>query len=106
VEESDGQAKISLTTPNEEGSVLITQESNGKIEIKITSGSKITIDSQGISLETPNKVKVQASQVDVTASKVNVDAALSKFSGVVKCDVLQATTVVATTYTPGAGNVW
>jgi hypothetical protein len=24
----------------------------------------------------------------------------------VKCDVLQATTVVATTYTPGAGNVW
>src|SRR5215207_4390758 len=106
VEESDGQAKISLTTPNDEGSVLVTQESNGKIEIKITSGSKITIDSQGVSLETPNKVKVQASQVDVTAAKVNVDAALSKFSGVVKCDVLQATTVVATTYTPGAGNVW
>jgi uncharacterized protein involved in type VI secretion and phage assembly len=110
VEESDGQAQISLTTPNDEGSVLVTQESNGKIEIKITSGSKITIDSQGISLETPNKVKVQASlqasQVDVTAAKVNVDAALSKFSGVVKCDVLQATTVVATTYTPGAGNVW
>ena len=25
---------------------------------------------------------------------------------VVKCDVMQATTVIATTYTPGAGNVW
>jgi hypothetical protein len=24
----------------------------------------------------------------------------------VKCDVMQATTVIATTYTPGAGNVW
>jgi len=51
-------------------------------------------------------VKVQASQVEVSAGMVKVDAAISKFSGVVKCDVLQATTVVASTYTPGAGNIW
>jgi hypothetical protein len=37
---------------------------------------------------------------------VNVDAAMAKFSGVVKCEVLLATTVVGTTYTPGAGNIW
>jgi len=37
---------------------------------------------------------------------VKVDAAIADFSGIVKCDVLQANTVVAQTYTPGAGNVW
>jgi len=28
------------------------------------------------------------------------------FSGIVQCQVLQATTVVSSIYTPGAGNVW
>ena len=55
----------------------------------------ITIDPQGVSVDTPSKVKVQASQVEVTAGTVKVDAAMSTFSGVVKCDVLQATTVIA-----------
>ena len=57
-------------------------------------------------MRTPNLVKLQASQVEVTAGQVDVKAAMSTFSGVVKCDVLKATTVVAETYTPGAGNVW
>jgi hypothetical protein len=49
---------------------------------------------------------VQATNVEVTAGTVDVNAAMSKFSGIVKCDVLQATTVISSTYTPGAGNVW
>jgi hypothetical protein len=44
--------------------------------------------------------------VQVSAGQVTVNAAMSTFSGMVKCDVMQATTVIATTYTPGAGNVW
>ena len=41
-----------------------------------------------------------------SAGMVTVDAALAKFSGIVKCEVLQATSVISTTYTPGAGNIW
>ena len=52
------------------------------------------------------QVSVQASQVEVNAGQVTVNAAVSNFSGIVRCDVLQATTVVASTYTPGAGNIW
>jgi len=37
---------------------------------------------------------------------VTVDAAMSKFSGVVKCDVLISNSVISTSYTPGAGNIW
>jgi hypothetical protein len=37
---------------------------------------------------------------------VDVDAGMAKFSGVVECQTLVATSVVAANYTPGAGNVW
>lgn len=104
VEESASTAKIELTTPNGVKGTL-TDEGGGKIELEAM-GSKITMESSGITIETSGNVKVQASKVDVTAAQVNVDAAMSKFSGVVTCDVLKATTVIGSTYTPGAGNVW
>lgn len=104
VEENPGQATISLTTPNGVSGEM-TDTGGGKIEFK-AAGTTITVDSAGVSVQTPSKVKVQASQVEVTAGMVKVDAAMSQFSGIVKCDVLQTTTVISTTYTPGAGNVW
>lgn len=104
VEESQGQETIKLSTPGG-NTATITDASGGKIELKQGS-STITMDSSGIAIKTSSQVKVDASTVTVTASMVKVDAAMAKFSGIVKCDVLQATTVVASTYTPGAGNVW
>jgi hypothetical protein len=59
-----------------------------------------------VAIQAAAKVSVQASQVEVTAGQVTVNAATSSFSGLVRCDVLQATTVIAATYTPGAGNIW
>ncbi|HVG18986.1 MAG TPA: phage baseplate assembly protein V [Blastocatellia bacterium] len=104
VEEGPGESTISFTTPGGVSGEM-TDSGGGKIEFK-AAGTTITVDSGGVSVQTPSKVKVQASQVEVTAGMVKVDAAMSQFSGIVKCDVLQATTVISTTYTPGAGNVW
>lgn len=104
VEDGAGNATIKLSTPGQVEAEL-TQSGGGRIELK-AAGSTVKMDSGGVSVDTPATVKVQASQVQVTAPMVTVDAAMSKFSGVVKCDVLQATTVIASTYTPGAGNVW
>ena len=104
VEEGSGNATIKLTTPGNVSAEL-TQAGGGKIELK-AAGATVTIDTSGVSISTSSTVKVDASKVSVTAAQVNVDAAMSKFSGIVKCDVLQATTVVSSTYTPGAGNVW
>ncbi len=107
VEERSGQETIRFSTPGGQKGTL-TDEAGGKIELAQSGGSTIKIDTQGISINAPSgKVTVQAaSQVEVTAAQVNVNAAMSKFSGMVKCDVLQATTVIASTYTPGAGNIW
>lgn len=102
--EGGGGGTISFTTPGGVSGVL-TDDSSGKIEFK-AAGTTITVDTSGVSVQVPAKVSVQASQVEVNSGQVTVNAAMSSFSGVVRCDVLQATTVVASTYTPGAGNVW
>jgi uncharacterized protein involved in type VI secretion and phage assembly len=104
VEEASGQPTISMTTPGGVTGTL-TDTGGGKFELE-AAGSRITIDPSGVTIQTPSKVKVQASQLEVTAGQVKVDAALATFSGIVKCQVLQTTTVIAATYTPGAGNVW
>ena len=63
---------------------------------------------QGVTINAPTaQVQVTAaSSMSVTAPQLNVNAAMATFSGIVQCQVMQATTVVGTTYTPGAGNVW
>jgi uncharacterized protein involved in type VI secretion and phage assembly len=104
VEEASGRPTISLTTPDGVSGTL-TDAGGGQIELK-AAGTTITIDPRGVAIQTPAKVSVQASQVQVTAGQVKVDAAIADFSGVVKCQVLQSTTVISSTYTPGAGNVW
>jgi uncharacterized protein involved in type VI secretion and phage assembly len=104
VEANSGQPTISFSTP---GGVTgkLTDEAGGKIEL-VASGTTITVVPSGLSVQSGANVQVQSSQVQVTAGQVSVNAAMSQFSGVVQCDTLIATTVVSSTYTPGAGNVW
>ena len=85
--------------------LTITEDSGGEITLE-KGGESIKLSSSGISITSSAKVEVQASQVDVSAGMVKVDAGMSQFSGVVKCDTLIATSVVGSTYTPGAGNIW
>ena len=103
-EPASGQPTIKLTTPNGVSAEL-TDMGGGKIECK-GAGTTITVNSSGVSIQCPALVKVQASTVEVKAGMVTVDAAMSKFSGVVKCDTLITNAVVSTSYTPGAGNIW
>lgn len=103
-EPRDSQPKISLSTP---GGVTteLTDEGGGRIECR-SAGTTITVDSSGVSIDCPGRVTVNGSTVNVTAGMVSVDAGMATFSGVVQCTTLIATTVVGSTYTPGAGNVW
>ncbi len=107
VEEQSGQETVQFTTP---GGLTgkMTDAGGGSIEFSNTSGTSVKLDQQGVTINAPaGKVSITAaSSVEVTSGQVSVTAAISTFSGMVKCDVLQATTVIGTTYTPGAGNVW
>lgn len=104
VEESEGNAKITLEVPGGVSATL-SQSSGGSLKLE-AAGNTVTMDTQGVSVQAASKVSVSAGQVEVTAGQVTVNAAMASFSGVVQCSTLQATTVTAATYLPGAGNVW
>jgi uncharacterized protein involved in type VI secretion and phage assembly len=85
--------------------VRITDGGGGEINIEMGS-EMVKMSSGGIEITSSSKVKIEAPQVEVQAAMVKVDAGFSQFSGVVKCDTLIANSVVSTSYTPGAGNIW
>jgi len=90
------------------GGQRITLEDNpGSVRVEDANGNSVTLTTAGIAIQASAAVKVTAGgPVDVSASIVNVNAGMSKFSGVVQCDTLIANSVVASNYTPGAGNIW
>ena len=104
VEEAGGSPQISLTTPGGV-TVELRRPGGGKLTCR-AQGSTITVDGAGVSVRTGATVAVDAGQVEVTAGSVRSRPGTATFSGVVQCNTLIATTVMASTYTPGAGNVW
>jgi phage baseplate assembly protein gpV len=97
------QSVLHVRTPG--GLEIHLDDAAGRVTIS-GQGSTIRIDSTGVTIDAAAQVQVNASQVKVSAGMVEVDAGMSKFSGVVQCDTLIANSVVAASYTPGAGNVW
>lgn len=86
--------------------VTIATEAGQRIELDPNSTS-VTIDNGAgttISLD-PSGVEIDAPTVTVNASIVTVDAATASFAGIIQADTIVATNVVASNYTPGAGNV-
>ncbi len=105
LDDADGQEKLILETPG--GQKLTLKDGPGVVEIVDSNGNSFKMESSGITVNASAKVTITAgAQVEVNAGQVTVNAAMSRFSGVVQCDTMIATTVVGTSYTPGAGNIW
>ena len=106
IEDNSGPT-IQFTTPGQLSGKM-TDSGGGSIEFTDSMQTSIKIDSNGVTINAPTaQVQVTAaSSMTVNAPQLTVNSAIATFSGIVQCQVMQATTVVATTYTPGAGNVW
>jgi len=99
-----GQETLTLETPG--GQTITLKDGPGAITCEDSNGNTVKMESAGVTIQAAAKVKIQASTVEVSAGMVTVDTAMAKFSGVVKCETLIATSVISTSYTPGAGNIW
>jgi uncharacterized protein involved in type VI secretion and phage assembly len=103
LDDEDGKENLVLETP---GGQKITLKDPGTVEIVDSNGNSIKLESGGITINTSAKVTLQASQVSVSASMVQVDSGMSKFSGVVQADTVICNSIISSSYTPGAGNIW
>lgn len=104
LDDTDGQETLTLETPG--GQKLTLKDGPGSATLEDSNGNSIKLESAGITVTASAKVTVNASSVSVSAGMVSVDAGMSKFSGVVQCDTLITNSVVSSSYTPGAGNIW
>ncbi len=73
--------------------------------IQDTNGNTITLDAAGIHIQSAAAVRLDCSQIALTASQISLNAAMVKASGVIQCDTIIANSVVGSSYTPGAGNL-
>jgi len=104
LDDQDGQETLTLETPG--GQKITLKDGAGSIEAKDSNGNSIKMESSGITVNAASKVTISAGKVDISAGMVTVDAGMSKFSGVVKADTVITNSVVSSSYTPGAGNIW
>jgi phage baseplate assembly protein V len=88
------------------GHRIALDDGNQKIEITDANGNSIVLDAAGVSITATAKLKIAASTIEIDAGMLTVNAGMSKFSGIVQSDTLITNSVIAASYTPGAGNIW
>ena len=92
-----------LSTPYVVG--VLSTGSSAPVEIADEHGNSIRLSSSGIEITAAAAVRLSTSTTEVTTGSMKVDAGMSDFSGVVKTSTLIADSVIASSYSPGAGNV-
>lgn len=103
LDDSSRSASLTLETPA--GQRIEIKDGSPAIEISDSSGNSIRLEPSGISITASANVTVSGSAVEVNAGLLTVNSGLAKFSGVVQANTVIANSVIAATYTPGAGNV-
>ena len=104
LDDSSGKETFIAETPG--GQKVTLKDGPGAVEIVDSNGNSIKLESSGITLTASAKVTINAGQMAISAGMVTVDAGMSKFSGVVQADTVISNTVISSSYTPGAGNIW
>lgn len=81
-------------------------DDSDEIELAHSSGATVTISSDTIKIQSNSKIEIDGTTIEISASTINLDAATVNCSGIITGDTLQVNSVIASTYTPGTGNVW
>ncbi len=104
MDDSSGQESLTLKTPG--GQQVVIKDGPGAVEIQDSNGNSVKLESSGITVNASANVTINGSMVKISAGMLTVDAAMSRFSGVVQADTVISNSVVSASYTPGAGNIW
>jgi uncharacterized protein involved in type VI secretion and phage assembly len=105
LDDQDGQEKFIVETPG--GQKVTLQDGPGTVEVVDSNGNSIKMEASGITINASAKVSIKAgASVEINAPTVKVSAGTTQVSGMALFDTAKCDTVISTTYTPGAGNIW
>ena len=98
--------KDSILVETAAGHKITVQGNNQGVVIEDGSGDSIQLQGGSIQIRAAGQVSIQCSTANISASSITVNAPMTTFSGTVQADTVIANSVVAASYSPGAGNVW
>ena len=103
LDDTDGREQLVLETPG--GQRVTLQDGPGRILVEDSNGNSVELEPSGITVTASANVTVNASTAEISVGALTVNAGVSTFSGVVKADTVITNSVVASSYTPGTGNI-
>ena len=77
-----------------------------RVTLRDTNGNTITLEPAGVTIVASAKVSLTGAIAELSVGALTVSAGMSRFSGVVQADTVITDSVVASSYSPGAGNIW
>jgi uncharacterized protein involved in type VI secretion and phage assembly len=104
LDDTDGQERMVLETPG--GQKVTLKDGPGSVEIIDSNGNSVKLEAAGITVSASAKVTISGSLVEISAGSLTVNAGFSRFNGVAQADTVISPSVVGSSYTPGAGNIW
>lgn len=104
LDDTDGQETLVLETPGAQKVTL--KDGPGSITMEDSNGNSAKFEAGGVTITAAAKLTITAATAEISAAMLTVNAGMSKFSGVVQADTVITNSIVAATYTPGAGNIW
>jgi hypothetical protein len=101
------KGKDQLIFETASGQRLTLSEVSPEVLVEDGNGNIIRLDASGITIISASNLQiVSATNVAITAPSVTVSTPMTTFTGVIQADTIMANSVVASSYTPGAGNLW
>ena len=104
LDDTQGAETLTLSTPG--GQKLTLTDQGSTIRLEDSSGNSLEMAPGGVTLTVASTLTIQASTISISSGTGDVDSGIWTYSGVVQADTVIANTVVSSSYTPGAGNVW
>ena len=103
-DDTDGREQLIVETPG--GQLITLADGPGTITLEDANGNSVKLEAAGITITSAAKVTVQAATAEISAATLTVNAGMSQFSGVIQAQTVITNSVISSSYTPGAGNIW
>lgn len=105
--QSQADANLATPMPGTDPQVAALQARVAALEAQIGQLlNAISVGPSGVTIATGGRIDIEASVIALSGGMVNVDSGMLNADGVIKCDTIIASSVVGSSYTPGAGNIW
>jgi uncharacterized protein involved in type VI secretion and phage assembly len=104
LDDTDGAVTLTLETPGKQKLTLTDTGTN--VTLEDSNGNSLEMQASGITLTTQGSFTVNAATANLSCPSVTSGSGQWSHTGMFMSSVVQTPSVIGSSYTPGAGNIW